>query len=1608
MPDNVLTLQGSNEFRDFLLTKNLPPYSVQNVFAPNEQGLGQESELSSSIPQNVQDSLSVSVDVEQEAKAATLFNKYGTSEILDGAELISNPITDLTVSQSEYVETNLDVVNEASINAIAVLNGFTPDDEYNDLFIVTDNILAKDGYSGVYPKFIQQTYSLIDVVNFDFNQNNLRSGNGSDSYLQQLGIRFLNKAFQDRIDEQIRKNTIGRVNLDAFTNPWDVALLATGQESLVQKNWSITVPDGVFDQAKYLTQKIAGTVIPASPIEGDYFNEPPNQNLSLRQLIDKTFSSIYKPADPKNNPSEKFLNNTGSGQKSVLFNLLGYNTFKPDYDTNRTQIGVVIDNLFDRNNSLTNFYVGGSVSDPTSINAPQNLSPVNYLGKQTSSVVLGPDTIAKEYEYKNFDGTDIVGGISQIDFGLRAKNLDDGGYLDSGFVWTQKPTTNIGGVTQKVMGDNIEAGKNVGTSIDGGADYNRYGTNPLFQGLSTQSSNLEFKGGSILDETQRLIDSAPVSGKNRLKHAGNAINQLSKVFDDGYKQLTKGSKVRKFRNISSGQYVGEEYARIFSKDKPYYFRQNLQQTVATDNGSDINGNIRKSNYSVLDSTSNLNIVPNKGVDSTNIRDGRVKKYMFSIENLSWINTPEYEDLPDCEKGPNGGRVMWFPPYNLTFDDSSSPQFNATNFLGRPEPIYTYQHTTRSGSLSWSIVVDHPSVLNLIVNKELANISDDTTVQQIVDSFFAGVQKYDIYELAKKFNTVPLSDLQTLYNDIIASNKTSSEQKEQASNAIGVNGSELPTNSNNLVLQNDPDGYGFYFDDVSLIGSDISQDPFSTLYDNYILLQNRTDYSTQLPTQSAQTLNFFEQVIVNNFLFISTNFINEITELLNNKTAKVKILLRGSQFFDSTNYVYTNQKRLDSIKLWFGSFILPDGTTTLQKYIDSQELTFELSQIYAENVVVNGFGEVNCIEALTGPEKIYSTTAMACRSLRMKVTLTPNTPAAQSSNNNPAPDNLNNGTKPKETQSIEAKSKSISKFLLRKLLSECDYFNALKSEDSLVFDTIRKKIRHFNPAFHSMTPEGLNARLTFLNQCVRPGRTIPTQTKDGETVIVDAFNTNFGTPPILVLRVGDFYHTKIVPKSLTFKYESLDLNPQGIGVQPMVANVSLGFEIIGGMGLKEPFDKLQNSLTFNYYANTEMYDDRSDITEDVEAIDSDLIQALQNKPNPNQVTQNGTEGGGFIGNIISSTITNGITTGTVNYNTFFNNVISETQTYFNSVANKLLDINNTYNYGILTQISSERDFSVGYINNLKSPELNFLNIYGKPVFWQEHLQSVGNKASEDVDSLENPILVGLTAYTFQEVNRQVLKTNIKNMITDKVNNGYSSLQQKIEDLSVAQSNYYQFLRKMDFVCFSGDGKTNSNNSPFVISLSGTSNDSTSNTMNQMISDYITIWSDLKNYYDLLVSKNIIVDSLPDYGFSAKTPAIQSSLSQQVFYTLFSDDMLPTSKIESCVDKLCENINSIIFKNKIRNIVVDLALVYRIEKSDGDYFLSTDWANQDTQIYKNYNPTDTFDGTSLNTRDRLMEFSNQNISETYYEEFKKLYISVNSNNDPTTFVGKKTFN
>ena len=157
----------------------------------------------------------------------------------------------------------------------------------------------------------------------------------------------------------------------------------------------------------------------------------------------------------------------------------------------------------------------------------------------------------------------------------------------------------------------------------------------------------------------------------------------------------------------------------------------------------------------------------------------------------------------------------------------------------------------------------------------------------------------------------------------------------------------------------------------------------------------------------------------------------------------------------------------------------------------------------------------------------------------------------------------------------------------RFFTECHYFKKIEENNNFVYDNIREKLKYFHPSFHSITPEGFNSRLNFLHQCTRQG---PTKHDQG---IPD--NLAFGRPPVSILRIGDFYHTKIAIDSMSLDFEPLvwDLNPEGVGVQPMIANVTINFAFIGGSSLEGPINKLQNAVSYNFFANTEIYDARAD-------------------------------------------------------------------------------------------------------------------------------------------------------------------------------------------------------------------------------------------------------------------------------------------------------------------------------------------------------------------------------------------------------------------------------
>lgn len=157
--------------------------------------------------------------------------------------------------------------------------------------------------------------------------------------------------------------------------------------------------------------------------------------------------------------------------------------------------------------------------------------------------------------------------------------------------------------------------------------------------------------------------------------------------------------------------------------------------------------------------------------------------------------------------------------------------------------------------------------------------------------------------------------------------------------------------------------------------------------------------------------------------------------------------------------------------------------------------------------------------------------------------------------------------------------------------EYHFFKKLSERDPVVFSSLVDKLQYFDPAFHSMTPEGFMGRLNFLHQCTRQGDTRSASDENGHT----ANNLAFGRPPFCVLRLGDFYYQKIVIRNINISYDPLvlDLNQEGVGVVPLIANVTISFNFIGGGDLSGPVRRLQNAMSENYYANGRLYNNRAD-------------------------------------------------------------------------------------------------------------------------------------------------------------------------------------------------------------------------------------------------------------------------------------------------------------------------------------------------------------------------------------------------------------------------------
>jgi hypothetical protein len=1654
MATSPLDFVNSDGFRKKLITRNLTPYSKSpNRPSPPIDYVYVQSDLA------VKDSPDGLIDEPSFANKLYPLNQWGSE---GGYKQVPDPgaLLNSKSNRGEYGPGQQDafLLDEG----ISAAKNWKPLNAYADTDKVFDSaeafssleIVYPDGgrlpNGQPYPTYNPSSYNPLSILLSPDPQGS--DGRLSeDSFIARLGARTLKREFEERIASQIRQQTIDRANILNVRSGEDALSIITGRVPILEPNWTITMPVNPVLAATNFILRLGGSILPVSPIPGSYWDDSISQkqpttigqlgNAFRRSAVGKFFNRVLG-ADQTG--SQIFYNNTGAGQRSILFKNIDYNKYKPSFERgvfNRLA-GALVGALSDNGQ----FYIGSRTSDPSRIFSPSGDLPANQFGVEQQTPVYGPQELAQLYE----------GPSQDVRLGANGPTYSSGGGIEGGFTW----------VSQKYREN---AGKKVGV---GGQIVNNDEDFSPSSYSDTESVNREFREGSILDDTQRLIDSQPNGGR-RLQHVGNAIDQVSKVFHDGYKEITKGSKVLRYVG-EIGQEVGTEYCRIFTKDTPYLQYNDLQKT----DGVTTQG--RRFSWSVLDSTYNLNIAPNKqdgGQSSTNIINGDggasletayAKKYMFSLENLSWrtSRTPGYSvnDLPVCERGPNGGRVMWFPPYGLTFSESVSSNWKQTDFIGRPEPVYTYSNTNRTGNLSWKIVVDHPSVLNVITNKVLSKDSNKVRVDSILDSFFAGCKKYDLYELAKKYQTISPNDLYEI-QQLITSKTVTREQLTFIKKTLNT-GTDSTGQVSQPVAVNPTGGIDFsQYEQVGLyFPNDYPKSTSTTLSYNldYNQYQNEKPIYKQNPISSAYTDNYFLTVIDGNFEQVK-KLINDLKKEISQSTGgNLTVVINSSTSAPaSQDYnIKLSKRRIES----FINFLKSDPD--LQKYITDSKLILQSGTASGENTSsqpksFNGdvpptlLNKVECgdgDDSKSPNKEIYTQKAMACR--RSYISKIINNLQKPAQNNLPTPtsqtdvligNNVPQTVNENFVEEVRVPRDNISKRVVRALISECDYFEVIKEDTPMVFDNLKDKLKYFQPAFHSTTPEGLNSRLTFLQQCMRPGDTIPTVKGTDGSAEFDytdaASNTSFGTPPVLILRVGDFYNTKIIPQGLSITYENLDINPEGIGIQPMIANVTLNFAFVGGSGLKTSIDKLQNSLTFNYYANTEMWDDRADVTDDsYKVIDQEFLDEFGDVPIPgvnSAETNLGESNGSTIGDVITSEFGE-FETGTISYSKFMDGIVGDTNRYFTTIINKNKEILNQYNNAVRQQMMSSRNYYLGKFN--VAPQNVYL--FGKPKNVQTNINKIFESLIDDIKNGNEGFITFLNkpSLNFTAKLLRVVKSNYIDYIKNKSTTFQNSLFTTIQDITNFQQQYIGTLGRLNTITYEGnvnegsDGFQLKNGNVKIYNISGTTEiDKSSKNVTTTLEELV---EDSKLIQTGLILFNVISTNPTNFVYSGDKSLYTGTFiaplndstgnSSGSFSVTPSNVFIPFSKDSKFNDTSFRRVYMILsddvtdnkkyetFKNSIIGDILNSKIITKQENERLEEAFDNYWKIQTSPVFKSENDIsksfiDEMEKNQLKnfvkftpfgTKSRKFTFTSEITNQSTYDIQKRLIVGLGSTKNINT--------
>lgn len=716
----------------------------------------------------------------------------------------------------------------------------------------------------------------------------------------------------------------------------------------------------------------------------------------------------------------------------------------------------------------------------------------------------------------------------------------------------------------------------------------------------------------LLQKTNELFRQGKINSLVNRFHTDTkgVYNELTTAYDDKF-GISRG------RNLIRKEYEGKDsgdkstgydnpYCRTWTAHHQYSKLKDRIRPFVDESGEPITVEDTQSNYGFLrtpEGAYNLteySVLRSDGfvrITPTHKEGGRFEtpqNYMFSIENLAWRDVTSdinNKSLSPEQRGPNGGRIMWFPPYNLRFSENVNVNWNANTFIGRGEEIYTYTNTVRTGTLDFTLLIDHPSILNKWRGTS-SEIDKKEEKERDLLRFFAGCGNI---------------------NDAVEPTKPIKEEEETKTEEPPKVDPKPTYHTKKIAyvafFPNNFSGYDYLkkgqnFDDAIVELRNYNSNASSEKQDKDFASRLVKDYNKVSEGLIPKTFD----IEIKQTLFAGADDIDEIHYF--NDLENIGTQITGDKIF---GYSSQNCKVLNIEVKGFASShgneklnknLCDRRRTLVEELIKEKAPYLEAEWSKKEGTIIN-VPDIGNMQYVNAKEAKLARAAYAIVNIQWKE----DNKTGDDSLSDDVTKTLNgvsfSGYSNRESSgSTKAANIHISKEVLDEEYTydnEYLYFSEVMGEE-LVYKHIVDKVRFFDPAFHSITPEGFNARLTFLHQCTRQGPTNAVSSgrvkvDDGDNYLTFAGNLAFGRAPYCILRIGDFFHTKICIDSMSITYDNngvqWDLNPEGVGVQPMYANVSLSFKFLGGQDLVKPIERLQNAVTANYYANASVYSRQAD-------------------------------------------------------------------------------------------------------------------------------------------------------------------------------------------------------------------------------------------------------------------------------------------------------------------------------------------------------------------------------------------------------------------------------